>query len=211
MRQLLPLILAAFLLVSCGSPAPPSFPALDDAQAYIERGESLSEEGRFLEAVDDFSAAIELEPDNADAYFLRGRAHYDYACQVVIEVTGQTTQDVALLPDEAVQHLEQALADYTSAIELDPQNPKAYNNRANAYASLGNEESALDDYDSALELDSTLSLTYFNRGLLHYRAGNHDQAIADLETYLELVPDAEDQAQVEGMIEQLRRASPPTP
>lgn len=211
MRKLSPLMLIALLLASCASGASPPLPAAENAQAYIERGKSLSEEGRYLEAVDNFSAAVELEPQNADAYFLRGRAHYDYACQVVKDATGGAPENVAFLPDEAVQHLEQAVGDYTSAIELDPQNPKAYNNRANAYASLGQEEGALDDYNSALELDSTLTLTYFNRGLIRYRSGDHEGAIVDLEKYLELAPDAEDRAQVEDVIQQMREGSPPAP
>ncbi len=205
MRWLLLLILVAFLVVSCGSPVPTTLPALEDAQAYVERGDSLSEEGQYVEAIDHFSAAIELEPDYAEAYFLRGRAHYDYASRVIVEATGQGTENIPLLPEEAVQHLEQAVADYTRAIELDPRYAKAYNNRGNTYAALGEKERALDDYDVALELEPDLTLAYFNRGLLHYRIGDYEQAVADLELYLELVPDAEDRAQVEDFIEQLRQ------
>lgn len=211
MRQLLPLILTALLMASCASPVRTTFPALDDAQAYIERGRSLSEEGRHLEALDHFSAATELEPQNAEAYFLRGRAHYDYATQVITEVTGQGPENAPFLPEEALQHLQEAVADYTRATELDPQYAKAYNNRGNAYAALGEDESALTDYDLALKIDPNLGLVYFNRGLLHYRAGDPQQAIADLEMYLDLVPHAEDRAQVEDFIEQLREGGPPAP
>jgi tetratricopeptide (TPR) repeat protein len=207
MRRLLPLIVTVLLLASCASDVTTTLPTLDDAQSYIERGNSLSEEGHYLEAIDHFSAAIELEPDNAQAHFLRGRAHYDYAVQVVDEASGQRPENAPFLPDEAVQHLEDAIADYTKAIELDPQHTRAYNNRGNAYISLGETESALRDYDTALELDPDLALTYFNRGLLHYQLGNPEQAIVDLEMYLELVPDADDRAQVEDFIEQLKEES----
>lgn len=204
MRWLLLLILVALLVASCGSPVATTLPALEDAQAYVQRGNSLSEEGHYLEAIDQFSAGIELEPDNAEPYFLRGRAHYDYASRVIAEATGQGPENVPFPSEEAVQHLEHAVADYTRAIDLDPQYVKAYNNRGNAYAALGEEESALDDYDMGLQLDPNLALAYFNRGLLRYRIGDIEQAVADLETYLELVPDAEDRAQVEDFIGQLR-------
>ncbi len=157
-----------------------------------------------MAAIDHFSAAIDLEPDNAQAYFLRGRTHYDYACRVLREATGQGPQNVAVLPEEAAEHMEQAVEDYTRALELDPQYTRAYNNRGNARASLGEEEKALQDYDTALEMDPELSLAYFNRGLLHYRVGDYQQAIADLERYLELVPDADDRAQVEDFMERIR-------
>jgi tetratricopeptide (TPR) repeat protein len=209
MRRLLPLILTVLLVASCASDVSTPLPPLDSAQAYIERGNSLGEEGHYLEALDHFSAAIELEPDNAEAYFLRGRAHYDYAVQVIVQATGQRPENASFLPDEALRHLEEAVADYTKAIEFDPRHTRAYNNRGNAYISLGELESALRDYNTALELDPDLTLTYFNRGLLHYQLGNHEQAIADLEMYLELVPDAEDRSQVEDFIERLREESGP--
>jgi tetratricopeptide (TPR) repeat protein len=211
MRWLLLLILVALLVVSCGSPVATTLPALEATQAYVERGNSLSEEGHYVEAIDHFSAAIGLQPDNAEAYFLRGRAHYDYASRVIVEATAQGPENIPFLPEEAVQHLERAVADYTRAIELDSQYAKAYNNRGNAYAALGEEESALDDYDMGLQLDPNLALAYFNRGLLRYRIGDYEQALADLEMYLELVPDAEDRAQVEDFIGQLREGSPPAP
>jgi tetratricopeptide (TPR) repeat protein len=211
MRRILPLIVAGLVMASCASPSSPTPVELEGAPAYIERGESLIAAGRYLDAIDDFSAALQLEPDNSETYFLRGRAHFDYACEVIRQETGGTAQVVTVLPDEAVQHLEEAVADYTSTIDLDPQNARAYNNRANAHASLGDEEAALADYDAALGLDSSLSLTYFNRGFIHYRAGNNEQAIADFEKYLELVPDAEDRAEVEGFIAEMLGSSSPAP
>lgn len=208
MRGLLVLIVVAMVAAACASPEPTTSPALEDAEAYVERGKSLSEEGLYLEAIDQFSAAIEMDPTSAEVFFLRGRSHYDYAVQAIVEQTGVGPENAPVLPDEAVEHMEKAVADYTSAIELDPQYAKAYNNRGNARASLGDEERALQDYDTALELDDSLALAYFNRGLIHYRLGEYEDAIADLGMYLELVPEAEDRAQVEDFIEQLREGSP---
>ncbi len=204
MKGFMLLIALAFLIAACGSPQPTPIPPVEDADAYVEEGTALSEEGQYLEAIDQFSAAIDLEPNDPEIYFLRGRAHYDYAVQVVKAETGEGPESVFFLPQEAVEHMEHAVADYTSAVELDPQYAKAYNNRGNAYASLGDTERAIEDYDAALELDDTLSLAYFNRGLMHSRAAAYEKAIADLETYLELEPDAEDRAQVEDYIQELR-------
>jgi len=107
------------------------------------------------------------------------------------------------------EQLRLAVDDYTSAVGLDPEYAKAYNNRGNARATLGDLEGGVDDYDAALELDGSLTLTYYNRGLIHYRLGNYQEAIADLERYLELVPDAEDRTLVEDLIRQMREASAP--
>jgi tetratricopeptide (TPR) repeat protein len=148
-----------------------------------------------------------MEPENAETYFLRGHTHYDYAIQLSLDLTGQPPEAVPFLPDEVVAEMELAVDDYGSAIELDPQYAKAYNNRGNAYASLGSLEQALADYERALGLDESLDLTYFNRGVINYQLQNYEAAIADLEMYLELVPEAEDRARVESLIEQMRETT----
>jgi len=209
MRSGLFLLALALLVAACGSPVEPVAPAPESAEAYTERGETLAEEGKYPEAIDHFSAALEMEPQDAEIYFLRGRAHYDYAAQLSLDLTGQPPEAVPFLPDEVTGQLEQAVADYTSAIELDLQYAKAYNNRGNARATLGELEGALEDYDQALDLDEKLDLTYFNRGVIHYRLRNYEAAILDLEMYLELVPDAEDRARVQGLIDEMREANAP--
>jgi tetratricopeptide (TPR) repeat protein len=201
------LLLVMVLVAACGSPEPSAVPAPESAEEYIERAESFVEEGLYPEAIDHLSAALEMEPENAKTYFLRGRAHYDYAIQLSLDLTGQLPEAVPFLPDEVTEEMELAVEDYGSAIDLDPQYAKAYNNRGNAYASLGSLEQALADYDRALELDESLDLTYFNRGVINYQLQNYEAAIADLEKYLELVPDAEDSARVEDLIEQMKETT----
>ena len=209
MRAALLLLLATMSLVGCASPMGPATPPLGSAAEYIERGESLVEEGKYLEAIDHFSAAIEMDPQSAEAFFLRGRAHYDYAVKLSVDETGYALEVVPFLSDEVAEQLRLAVDDYTSAVGLDPQYAKAFNNRGNARATLGDLEGGVEDYDLALELDGSLTLTYYNRGLIHYRLGNYQEAIADLERYLELVPDAEDRALVEDLIRQMRETSAP--
>jgi len=209
MRSGVLLLALALFVAACGSPMEPAPAAPESAEEYRERGESLAEEGQHPEAIDHFSAALEMDPQDAELYFLRGRAHYDYATQLSLDLTGQPPEAVPFLPDEVTGQLEQAVADYTSAIQLDPQYAKAYNNRGNARATLGELEGALEDYDQALDLDDMLDLTYFNRGVIHYRLRNYEAAVLDLEMYLELVPDAEDRARVEGLIDEMREANAP--
>ncbi len=209
MRSGLFLLALALLVAACGSPMEPAVPAPESAEEYRERGESLAEEGKYPEAIDHLSAALEMEPQDAELYFLRGRAHYDYATQLSLDLTGQPPEAVPFLPDEVAEQLEVAVDDYTSAIELNPQYAKAYNNRGNARATLGELEGALEDYDQALDLDDKLDLTYFNRGVIHYRLRNYEASIRDMEMYLELVPDAEDRARVLGLIDEMSAADAP--
>jgi tetratricopeptide (TPR) repeat protein len=200
---------AALLLVSCGTPVAPASPAPQTAEQYIELGQSLAEQGLYPEAIDHFSAAIERELQNAEAFFLRGRAHYDYAVRLSVEETGQPPEGVPFLPEDVTEQMELAVADYTTALGLNPVYARAYNNRGNARATLGDLRRAVEDYDQALELDGSLELTYFNRGVIYYQLLNYEASIADLEKYLQLVPDAEDRGRVEGLIQEMKDSGAP--
>ena len=48
---------------------------------------------------------------------------------------------------------ERSIEDYDKAIELDPNDAEAYNNRGNSYSDLGQYQRAIEDYDKAIELD----------------------------------------------------------
>jgi len=62
------------------------------------------------------------------------------------------------------QEYQKAIDDCSKAIELDPKNADAYNNRGNAYASLGEYQKAIDDCSKAIELDPKNADAYNNRG-----------------------------------------------
>lgn len=53
-----------------------------------------------------------------------------------------------------------ALADYTKSIELEPNAPSAYNNRANVYNLLKKYDDAVKDYSKAIELKPDLSSAF---------------------------------------------------
>ena len=46
-----------------------------------------------------------------------------------------------------------AIEDYDKAIELDPNDAEAYNDRGSSYHRLGQNERAIEDYDEAIKLD----------------------------------------------------------
>ncbi len=85
--------------------------------------------------------------------------------------------------------LDRAIADYTRAIRLQPDNALAYNNRANAFADRGEAESALADYNEAIRLEPGNATLYHNRGLLLAQMEQFDAAIEDQTQAIRLRPD----------------------
>jgi len=74
---------------------------------------------------------------------------------------------------------DRAAADFTRAIEVDPNYPMGYGNRANAYAMKGEDDRAIASYDQAIRLDPNYTAAYTGRGLIYERKGNIEQARRD--------------------------------
>ncbi len=84
----------------------------------------------------------------------------------------------------------QALADLDKAIELDPMNASAYNNRGLLNSSHGKGwQAALADYDKAVELDPDFAVAYYNRGHVYAELKMNEQAKADYDKALSLTSD----------------------
>ncbi|GBG77225.1 hypothetical protein CBR_g23552 [Chara braunii] len=89
---------------------------------YSSGGDGVSTAGNYIEAVADFTRAIELDPKNADFYHNRGFSY------------------------RKLGKFEEAISDYTMAIKLNPQHCRAYYNRAFSYDRMKNYEAAIADY-----------------------------------------------------------------
>ena len=81
-----------------------------------------------------------------------------------------------------------AIQDYNKALELDPNDVKAYNNRGFVHGRQCNYDLAIQDYNKALELDPKSAVVYTNHGIAYSYKGDYDRAIQDYNKALELDP-----------------------
>jgi tetratricopeptide (TPR) repeat protein len=87
--------------------------------------------------------------------------------------------------------LDLAIADYSKAIELYPEDDLAYAFRASCYIDIGGEDKialALEDLERAIAFNSNNAVAYFLRGQIHHNRGDRSRAIADYTKVIELVP-----------------------
>lgn len=116
-----------------------------------------------------WSAVIDREPERAPfAYYNRGVAFRD---------RGQR---------------DRAVADYSSAIALDPTYFSAYANRGLVLMETGQLDRAIADFTSAIALNRSLYQAYNNRGLAYKKSGQLDAALRDYDAALSLKPDYAD-------------------
>ena len=138
-------------------------------------------------AIEAYSHAIDLNPDNADPYINRGAAYIKQdKHDLAIENCNKAIQ---LHPDYALAYSNRgvaynekgehnfAISDYDKAIELNPNYADAYNNRGNAYNAKRKYDLAIADYDKAIELKPNYADAYYNRGNTYNAKGEHGLAI----------------------------------
>ena len=83
---------------------------------------------------------------------------------------------------------DDAIAHYTEAIQLDPKNSVAYNNRGLANNAEGEYDRAIADFSEAIRLNPEYALAYNNRCLAHNNKGESDFALADCNEAIRLAP-----------------------
>src|ERR1700744_5007297 len=81
-----------------------------------------------------------------------------------------------------------AMADYTRAIELKPDDAEAYNNRGFAKQSGNDLAGALADYNQAIKLKPDFAAAYANRGRIEEIEFDFKDAIADYRRAMKLAP-----------------------
>ena len=72
-----------------------------------------------------------------------------------------------------------AISDYNKAIEINPRDAWAYNNRGVAYLVKRQDDRAITDFTEAIELNPRLADAYNNRGLAYYLKDQYDKACSD--------------------------------
>jgi tetratricopeptide (TPR) repeat protein len=84
---------------------------------------------------------------------------------------------------------EGAIADFSEALRLKPEDPIAHYHRANAYSDKGDYDKAIADYNAAIRFESDYIAAYKDRGNAYGYKGDWDKAIADESEAIRLSPE----------------------
>jgi tetratricopeptide (TPR) repeat protein len=89
---------------------------------------------------------------------------------------------------EAKGQYNEAIADYTKAIESDPKHSRAYANRGSAEQAKGLLDPAMLDYSKAIDIDPKSALAHTGRGNVKRAKGLPDEAILDHDKAIDFDP-----------------------
>ncbi|HVO67006.1 MAG TPA: tetratricopeptide repeat protein [Syntrophales bacterium] len=102
-----------------------------------------------------------------------------------VKPTGWVDKGVALVMEGKYN---EAINAFDKAIEQNPRDAVAYNNRGAAYGQLGNYKQQIEDSNKAIELNPEDAVAYNNRGVAHGELGDYEQEIEDCTKAIELNP-----------------------
>lgn len=132
--------------------------------AWVNRGTTRLMLSDSSGALTDYTAAINLNPFNANPYLRRG----------------------ALYAQQSNYPL--ALQDLNQAIGIDSTLTQAYFTRALVYYYQKHYSQALSDLNKVLQLEHRNTLALFNRAIINYEVGNPESAIDDLTRLSSIIP-----------------------
>lgn len=127
----------------------------DLSVAHYNRALQFRKAGQYDRAVEDYSRALVLQPDDAGTYDNRGIVY-------------------VLMGDD-----DRGLQDFDKAIELQPREVSAYFNRALTYERMGRFEKAIADIQHVLKLGMKSAAVYRTRCSIRLKIGHLDEALAD--------------------------------
>jgi protein O-GlcNAc transferase len=152
---------------------------------------ALHRQGATAQAIARYSAVLDAEPGNADAYYHLGVI----ACQEGRFAEGAAFAGKALagnarherahvLLGRALSALgcdDEAVSSFTRAIALAPDFAQAHSHLADLLSDLGRNPEAIDSYDRALALAPDAVADWFNRGLALRALGRREEALSSFD------------------------------
>lgn len=170
------------------------------AGAFVNRGNTQLDRGRYAEAIADFDAALTIEPRNADALADRGisrvwtedfdAASKDFDTAAAIDPRNAVVFRGRGLMAQMKGRPEDAIAAFTTSLQLDPGNSFALGARANANRAAGKYDAALADASTAIESNPALIDLYLLRANIFRTQKKPDKVIEQAAAIVAANPDS---------------------
>jgi len=186
-----------------GAPVSPDNPAAEarqtEVQQHLTRGLEFRRRRQYPEAEQEYRAATDLDPQNADLWVSISTIQYHEG--KFDDAIASARRALVINPDHDRAHLamgnglggnkdyEGAAAEFREALRLNPANDVAHDNLGLALGRKGDSDGAVAEYHEALRLNPRNAHAHNNLGVALRRKGDLDGAIAEYREALRLKPD----------------------
>ncbi len=173
-------------------------------QGYYESGMEKANLGDYKGALDDYTEVIKINPSNARAYYNRSLAKNnqknhtgaidDLSHAIILDLKFVEAWIMrGIILSEYMKDYSGAIRDFTTAIELNPNDADVFLERGNAKSYLKEYKSAIEDFNKAIEINISYANAYYYRGIAKCVLGQKEDGCLDLRKSLELgTKEAED-------------------
>jgi tetratricopeptide (TPR) repeat protein len=169
------------------------------SRIFLNLGQALANQGRFNEAIAQYSAALRIQPDFYRAHLNLGAA---LAAQGRMDAAmAQYSEALRIQPDSPEPHnnlgnalkrqgrIDAAMAEYAEALRIKPHYPEAHNNLGASLAAQGRIDEAIAQYIEAIRINPDFAEAHVNLGQALAGQGRIDEAMAQYSEALRIKPD----------------------
>lgn len=146
------------------------------AKEYTNKGRDLYEKGEYVESLLNLNKAIEVDPNYAAAYYLRGNIK------------------------DKFDDRHGSMKDYNLAVEKNPKFAEAFFARGNVKMKLQDYYGAIDDYTAAIVINENYVEAYYNRGKAKQFLQAYQDAINDCTKIIQINPKSIDAYYMRGIL-----------
>jgi tetratricopeptide (TPR) repeat protein len=135
---------------------------------YIARANYFWRNNKYNEAIKDFTKASSIDPNDPNIFIKRGFVYVN-----------------------SLEQFENAVADFTQAIDLSQDKSEAYGSRAYAYWKMQDFRKSIEDYKKIVELDPKNANSHLNLGNAYFNLSAYDLAANTYSEVIKITPNAE--------------------
>jgi len=170
----------------------------DNPVQLLNYGTQLLNEGNVVGAVDLYSRALKLNPEDEEAHFNLAYAytrlgrtndaikHYEDALKIFPDYTEAYNNlgNIYL----AQKKYDQAIEKFSAALKISPESSSALNNLGRCLAEQGKTSEAIQYFSDAVRINPKYLEAHFNLGNAYANEGRHAEAIIEFNEVLRLRP-----------------------
>ncbi len=170
-----------------------------EASGYTLRAEIAMQQADTTRALTWIDRALEVDSYSGQAWGMRAivtlsRGLYAKGEEELDKAIVQLPRQAGLYVNRALARYNQnnlrgAMADYDTALEMEPGNYVAHFNRALLRAQVGDDNNAIDDFNFVLEQEPDNTIALYNRALLLERTGDYRGALRDISEVIKAYPE----------------------